>query len=462
MPWRCHVCGNENLDSYSVCANCSFAKSDGLFYIARITPDDVPPAVAKRVLDRLNKMTDAEKESQLPLVFRTAGSKVLAKNLMEKASDGIGFEDVKSLAAVPGLSPGKFSELIVGLGVDDVQYEPYLGQGKIQPAEPLFSASRTEIEFQYELLLPGELNGQQGTFKAGRCSSCRTFVPVPLRERKDGEEEKDEPDDWEARIDVTKVIMYGEDANLEVSVSMDFSFRPHDFMRPANKGLNRFTFPAMMQLNNNMTMRVRVKSSGMTFELGTRENQIQVGKTRFWPPYGVRLHSMLPSDYHIIGDPKATPVLRVTEGVTFLDGPSNFLNHRPDITLVEVVNQKSVRSPRVRLEWQPVPDADKYERQADYYFVYRTLDSNKSEASWHKISGPVKGSSWVDHSLPPGFYSAAYRVVAVWVTPLGDEFEGFPGQSLCVHSDHSAHSYSLESFRVNGEGHGHNGVSHDH
>ncbi|MBG0569199.1 hypothetical protein [Actinoplanes aureus] len=406
-----------NDETRPTCERCQFRLHDERDYLARITPDDVPAAVAERVVGALNGMADAERFRQAaPLVDRAVpGQPSLIDNLLDRRPAG-GFTDLAAVAGTPELSSGRFSELVAALGVDRQPYEPEFARGSTQPSHGTFSASRTELDFSYQMLTPGA--GEVKVLQGARCSACRTNVPSF----------NDETNSWEARLQITRLIIDGGNADATVNVTMDHSLNPFDFMKPVDRDAPTFQFPALMQLNNNMILKVR-PAGGETLTLVSRDAPVQVGIIHHWPPYGMRLHSVGTTDYHVLGDPEATPVLRVLDGTTFLTGPSNFLNHRADIVRHRYTPPEAPgRLPSVALSWKPVPPGDEYEREADYYHVYRGI----SEDSWSNVSGPVSRTEWVDLTAPPVAGALSYRVVPVWVTSMGEIFEGFPGQPLRV------------------------------
>lgn len=120
-----------------------------------------------------------------------------------------------------------------------------------------------------------------------RCSSCRTAGPSFNQET----------GAWEVRLEITRLILDGSNEHATVNVTMDHSLNPYDFMKPLDDDASSFQFPARMQLNNNMILKVRPKG-GETLTLVSRETPVQVGVINHWPPYGMRAahgrHDRLP------------------------------------------------------------------------------------------------------------------------------------------------------------------------
>lgn len=428
---RCHLCGAPNEDEATECENCGFPLHSRDLYHARIAPRLVPGRVAERVLRRLNEIRDADElRRSVPLLEPgLPDSEPLAERILrtrEREHEGR-FGDLEAVAAVPGLTAGRFGELVTDLGTEPHAFEPEMSTEA--PGRQRFSASRSELDFTYELLtdVGGHRSGTVSHVRAARCTSCGSSVPAYI-----GDQER-----YEARVDVTKAIFDGEDDFATINVEMDNNLTPYDFMVPLSDRRQAFGFPALMSLNNNMVLHVRLKDGGEELTLVSGEVASQAGKIFAWPPYGMRLHTLGPSDYHVRGDDSKTPVLRVLDGTTFLTGPSNFLGHHADILGHEATVTKSNELRAVRLRWRPVPDDTRYERQADHYHVYRAVveepsSDEPSEAAWRRVSGPVRTAEWTDEDVPSGAATVYYRVVAVWVTSLDRAFEGFPGQSVRI------------------------------
>jgi hypothetical protein len=288
---RCHICGALNDETRPTCERCQFRLHDERGYLARITPGDVPGPVADRVLGALNETADAGTLRQAAPLVDTArpGRASLAESLLERR--GAGFASLADVAATPGLSSGRFSELVVALGVDPQPYEPYFVRGSTQPDHLTFSASRTELDFTYQRLAEGAAD--EYVITGARCSSCRTAGPSF----------NEETGAWEVRLEITRLILDGSNANATVNVTMDHSLNPYDFMKPLDGDAPSFLFPARMQLNNNMILKVRPAGGAETLTLVSRETPVQVGAINHWPPYGMRLHSVGTTDYHVLGDP---------------------------------------------------------------------------------------------------------------------------------------------------------------
>jgi hypothetical protein len=418
---RCHICGTVNDEALRTCRLCQFQLHDGRAYLARLTPEDVPEAVALRVLTTLNRTDSNGLRRDVPLLEPGVPEQESLVHRILSRRGPAGFSSLVEVAETPGLSSGRFSELIFTLGVERQPYEPAFVRGSNPSEQSVFSASRTELDFTYQLL--GSNPGEEYFINPRRCTSCSCSGPSFNEEVRR----------WEVSLEITRVILDGANEHATVNVTMDLSFNPYDFMQPLDRETSKFQFPALMQLNNNMILYVKLAESGQELTLVSRQMTSQVGTIHHWPPYGMRLHTVGPSDYHVLGDPEAKPLIRVMDGTTFLTGPSNFLNHRADILEHRYTPpESSGQLPSVALRWRPVPAPDEHERQADYYHIYRGTSQARGEVAWTNISGPVHSDRWVDYTVPSEGGSIYYRVVPVWVTSLDKVFEGFPGRPLRV------------------------------
>jgi hypothetical protein len=441
MTVICHTCGNHETTDRTNCSNCGFALPSSSYYNCRIRPEDVPAKVARRVLQRLRAFKSAkELEDAVPLLNppKRARARPLSARVLEAVGTLTASKSLtlSGLAELTDISIGRFSELVIGLGVDRKSYVPFSNDARHQPNVGQFSASRTLLEFDYEILLPGFGGKKRGTIQPFRCTSCKTSMPVWNENQKQ----------WEAWVDVTSAIMYGETEELQVTVTMDRALYPYDFMVPTSKAVDIFSFPALLSLNNSMKLRVKLKGIDAEMILVSSEVPSQAGLVNMWPPFGVRLHTNSILEYHAVDDPNRTPILRVTDGTTYLEGPSNFLNHRADIISWKIDRPKTRYSlPPVTIKWAGVPPDTEYERQADHYHVYRTIDLGESP-EWSRVGPEIHATEWTDTSAPPNHPVVLYRVVPVWVTGLGDRFEGFPGQTCRVQFPGSLYRQNMDDL----------------
>src|SRR5262249_19973113 len=296
-----------------------------------------------------------------------------------------------------------------------------ISQGLLQPSEPRISASMTELHFNYEIVAPGPLQGTTGEIVARACSRCSSFAPSFNKEL----------NVWESQIEITGLALSGEDQAVSMAITMDERMQPYDWMQPLDKSAPQFQFPAKMQLNNSMILKTRVKATGETMTLVSRDVPCQAGRVTNWPPYGVRLHTQREITYYDSNDPLGQPVVKILDGTTYLTGPAIFFLHRPDILEYEYIPAQGERDlPAVRLTWRAMPVGIEGADLHDHYHVHRTSDPEQGEAGWQQVSGHAKDNTWVDPNPPRA--PLYYRVACVLRTGLGDDYEGPPGQTRRV------------------------------
>ena len=184
---RCFVCANQVNSTDTVCGNCDFDLRQTR-YMRSITPDMVPPKVAARVLQRLGTYQDAHSLwNDVELLGEDDTGRELAQRVLSHRDTlGAHVMSLDTIATVEGISPARFTELIIALGVDTIPYVPRLSQGDTQPAHPRDSASSTELEFTYEILNPA-LPPHTGIIVARYCTRCASFAPGYNEERKSWE-----------------------------------------------------------------------------------------------------------------------------------------------------------------------------------------------------------------------------------------------------------------------------------
>ena len=229
------------------------------------------------------------------------------------------------------------------------------------------------------------------------------------------------------QVKISGLVLDGEDDHVAVSIQMDERMLPYDWMQPLDKTAASFQFPAKMQLNNSMIIKARIKATGETISLVSRDVPCQAGRIADWPPYGVRLHSQREINYVDASKPLDPPVLRIGDATTYLTGPGYFFLHRPDITEYAYVPGAGPRDlPAVKLKWAPMPKGLPTTDMLSHYHVYRTPNPDYGETSWLNVSGRVYENSWVDPNPPTG--PIFYRIASVTVTTFGDDYEAPPGQ----------------------------------
>lgn len=389
---------------------------------------DIPADVAQGVLSFLNSVTSPQEIAySVPLLDGWTAVPVHSQAIL--AARGAGFTTLGELWAVPGLGPARFTEVIRSIAKTDTPVTPSFFADET-PDRPISSASETELKFQYELLLPGPLQGVKGHYPAdpqvgigSRCcvkaSSCNLMAPSFNREL----------NRYEAQIEITGLILFGENEDTKIAIRMDHRLRPYDWMQPLDSAAAAFEFPALMQLNNSMILDLEIKSTGQQFSLVARDVPCQVGRTTNWPPHKMTLYSTEPLVYYDAADPMGPPVVRILDATTFLRGPENFLSRRTSFNSYEFIKPTTPRGlPAIVLTFdaplggQPVA--------IDHYAVHRTQDPSHGEGGWSNVSGPLTNGQWIDANPPPG--PLYYRVVPVILDIFGQPYEGFPGQVLRV------------------------------
>jgi hypothetical protein len=236
---------------------------------------------------------------------------------------------------------------------------------------------------------------------------------------------------WESQVKITALILDGENDDIAVSITMDQRMLPYDWMHPLDASAGRFQFPAKMQLNNSMILKTRIKATDEVLSLVSRDVPCQVGRVTNWPPYGMRLHTQDQILYYNADDPLGDPVLRITDGTTYLLGECALLSHRADTTEYEYIAATGERDlPAVSLTWRPVPADPSASESSVHYHVYRSPDPDLGVGSWVNVSGCVTANAWVDPNPPRG--PLYYKVVPTLTTIFGDDYEGLPGQVLRV------------------------------
>ncbi|MER8470456.1 hypothetical protein NKH23_13680 [Mesorhizobium sp. M1328] len=336
--------------------------------------------------------------------------------LARKADFGGAFTSLSAVWEAPGIGPARFTELVIALGVDTIPHTPTLSQGDTQPAHPRDSASATELEFSYEVMKEG-LGPTAGTIIARACSRCASFAPGF----------NSELGVWEAQVEITGLVLDGEDDNVAVSIQMDERMQPYDWLQPLDKAVPQFQFPAKMQLNNSMIIKAKIKATGEVISLVSRDVPCQAGRIVDWPPYGVRLHSQREINYVDASQPLGPPLLKIGDATTYLTGPAYFFLHRPDIMKYEYIPGDGPRDlPAVRLEWAAMPVDLPTTDMFHHYHVYRSPNPDFGEGGWANVSGAIFENEWVDPNPPSG--PLHYRVVCVTKTIFGDNYEAPPGQ----------------------------------
>jgi hypothetical protein len=380
-----------------------------------LTPNMVPPDVAARVLAQLNARPDPSALwSRVGLLGEDETGINIAAALLAHGEHG--FNTLNEVLAAPGLGAARFTELVLALGVDVVPFVPRISQSDQQPSDPRISASETELEFKYDLTKAG-FNGIGGTIICRACSRCSAFAPGL----------NSQLNTYEAQVEITGLVLSGEDEHVKAAIEMDERMKPYDWMHPLDAGAKEFQFPAKMQLNNSMIIKTEIKSTGERLSLVSRDVPCQAGRVINWPPYGVRLHSQREINYVDAREPLGPPVLRIGDATTYLTGPGYFFLHRPDIIEYRYIPAGGIRDlPAVELKWKPMPSGLPTTEMHDHYHVYRSQDPDLGEGSWVNVSGCVHGPEWVDPNPPAG--PLYYRVACVTVTILGDDYEAPYGQ----------------------------------
>lgn len=388
-------------------------------------PDKIPKEEAEKMLASINDMaTAADLLLAVELLGEPEPGLKLAQSILDARDTQKGFSTVQQVYDVEGLDPERFGELCVALGQEPQPYVPDLWQGSEQPTAPRPSASETVLKFGYRVLKKGPLYGLEGEIltlpnSPRYCTACAVFAPS-------FNEEIQIP---ESQVQITALILGAEDDNFVFSITMDQRMRPYDWMHPLDKTAKEFQFPAIMQLNNSMIIKTKIKATGQIMTLVSRDVPCQVGRITGWPPYGMTLLTQREILYHDSEDPLGDPVLLITSGTTYLFEKDTFFSRRVDIKSYKFVPGEGDRGlSAVLLSWDDPPPEGPC--KTDHYHVYRTRDPSKGEHSWMNVSGHVKGGSWIDPNPPAG--PNYYRIVPVLLTILGDDYEGFPGQMLRV------------------------------
>lgn len=393
---------------------------------------DIPMEVRVTVLGFINgTVLNAPATAQslfdaVPLLGEDDRGLALAQTIID--ARGTGFANLQQLWDVPGIGGPRFIEICRSIANTDAVTIPVLGS-PFQPSIPLFSASRTQIVFRYELLIPGPMQGLKGGFQlqpadvaAGygnrNCqdaSSCAISAPSF----------NEEIGQWESQVQITGLILDGEDELTKMSIRMDHRMLPYDWVRPLDPEAQQFQFPAMMQLNNSMVIDTLIKETGQRMTLVSRDVPCQTGRVTQWPPYQMTLHTQDEVTYYDQADPLGPEILKILDGVTFLHGPENFFSARTDITSYEFMPGLGDRGlPAIVLHW--TPQLGGTPMAIHHYEVHRTSNPTHGEGSWVNVSGPVIGGTWIDPNPPIG--PLYYRVAPVFVDIFGEDYVGFPGQ----------------------------------
>jgi|GEM_PF-3535682 len=401
----------------------------------------IPLTVGAQVINFLNDKTATAASifNAVPLLGEGERGLALAQAILD-ARSGSGFTSLQQVMDVPGVGPARFTEIVRSIANTDPVMFPNLASA-VQPAGPIVSASETCLAFTYELLLPG-LQGVRGGFdilpadvlggfgnrNCQDASSCSISAPSF----------NEQLNQFEAQVQITGLILDGEDDIARIAIRMDHRMLPYDWIRPLNPHATQFQFPAMMQLNNSMILDLELKESGERMTLVSRDVPCQVGRVTAWPPYRMMLHTQDQVKYYNQADPLGPAVLKILDATTFLIGPENFLSARTDITRYEYIPGEGERGlPAVVLNW--VPQLGGSPMPIHYYEVHRSSNPNHGECGWVNVSGPVYGGSWVDPNPPRG--PLYYRVLPVYVDILGMPYHGFPGQARRVEPADSVFRY---------------------
>lgn len=415
---RCAVCNAEVSNDAGTCDHCGFsAPHDG--FVKLLEPSSLPERVGSRVLSSLNEVPSAKELWQRVELLGEddTGVEVAQRILDARATAGGRFTSLDQVSGVPGLGAARFTELVLALGTDPVPFVPDVSQRDYQPAGARPSASMTELEFEYKIVAPGPFEGLGGAVVARACSRCAAFAPSF----------NNELEVWESQVEITGLVLGGEDDNIAVAITMDERMLPFDWMQPLDKQAGQFQFPAKMQLNNSMIIKAKLKSTDEVITLVSRDVPCQAGRVINWPPHGMRLHAQRKIVYVREDDPLGKPVLEIGDATTYLTGPCVFFDHRADITEYQYIAGAGPRDlPAVRLVWRPVPADAPGGDLLDHYHVYRSMNPRLGEGGWQNVSGHVSENTWIDPNPPRG--PLYYHVVCVTKTLLGDDYEGPPGQ----------------------------------
>lgn len=390
---------------------------------------DIPEEVAKLTLDFLNAAASAEEIAYaVPLLDGWTKEPVHANAILTARGDG--FTGLDRLSAVQGLGLARFVEIVRSIAKTDAPVQPAMFR-EMAPDRPIISASNTELKFEYELLLEGPLKGTRGTFPPPQqaqgfgsrgctnASSCN-LAPASFNQ---------ELNRFESQIEITGLMLDGDNGDTKVAIRMDHRLRPYDWMQPIDAGAEDFEFPAVMQLNNSMMIDLEIKATGQKFSLVARDVPCQVGRCVNWPPHLMTLYSTEPLVYYDAADPLGPPIVKIIDATTFLRGPENFLGLRPRINTYEFIKPETDRGlPAVKLQFDAPLGGEPV--VIDHYLVQRSQDPSHGEASWSTVSGPWKQPQWIDPNPPPG--ALYYRVVPVMVDTFGQPYGGFAGQVLRV------------------------------
>jgi hypothetical protein len=385
------------------------------FQVARkeIPLSKVPVQIAKKALDFLNHV---QSPNQLLLIAPLLGEEdrglAHAKSIIDKRKQP--FTSLEQVWEVEGLGPARFVEIVRSIADTDKVTIPDLGQNTSGPGSPVFSASETELQFHYEVLAEGPMKGLQGETAARYCTACSTTAA----------NFNSELNAWETQVQITGLILDGEDKNIKYSIQMDLRMQPYDWMHPLDEKANQFQFPAKMQLNNSMIIDTEIKPTGQRMTLVSRDVPCQVGRVTNWPPFLMTLHTQDKVVYYNQAVPLDSPILRILDATTFLFGPDFFFSVRTDVTRYRYIAPSGDRGlPAVELEWQPKLGG---KGRIHHYHVYRSPNPDLGKGSWVKISGPVMGGVFIDPNPPQG--PNYYRVVPVMQDIFAHDYEGFPGQ----------------------------------
>lgn len=391
---------------------------------------EIPADVTTAVLDFLNAAKSAQEIAYaVPLLDGWTAAPVHSQSILD--SRGSGFTGLAGLWAVPGLGPARFTEVVRSIAKTDQPIVPSLFSAT-STAVPFGSSSETELKFEYELLLPGPLHGFKGRYPPpGRqvrgfgsrgctsASSCDVFASSFNQQL----------NRHEAQIEITGLLLFGENDDSKVSIRMDHRLRPYDWIQPIDTTAATFGFPAVMQLNNSMMLDLEIKSTGQRFSLIARDVPCQVGRCMNWPPHNMLLWSTEPLVYYDATDPLGPPIVRIMDATTFLRGPENFLSMRPNIQSYQYIPPNMSRGlPAIDLRFNAPLGGEPV--AIDHYVIYRTQDPTKGDSNWSNVSGRLTHGQWVDANPPQG--PLYYRVVPVILDVFGQPYEGFSGQPLRV------------------------------
>ncbi len=395
------------------------AKIDSAFWFQIAHGDrpisDIPPEIATKVLTFINRTTADKLMHAVPLLGEEERGLALAASILPTGKTG--YKNLKELWNAEGLGPARFVELVRSIAKTDRAVAAKSLSSNVQPSYMNFSASETELQFSYEVFMPPGSplqSGMRGTAAARYCTACQSSEAAFNAEI----------GAWESQVQITGLILDGEDKNMKFSIQMDLRMLPYDWMQPIDPNAKQFQFPAKMQLNNSMIIDTELKATGQHMTLVSRDVPCQVGRVMNWPPYNMMLHTQDKVVYYNQADPLGQPVMRILDGTTFLFGPDQFFSLRTDIDHYQYVASAGERGlPAVVLGWNAQLGG---KGRISHYHVFRSPNPSLGEGSWVNVSGPVAGGKWVDPNPPRG--PLYYRVTPVMKDIFGKDYQGFPGQ----------------------------------